>query len=240
VSVLDRRAFLAAGGLAWVGSRLAWSAEKFVAHLDHLLLGCSDLDAGIRFVEQRTGVRPAIGGVHPGRGTRNALLSLGERQYLEVIAPDPQQTKIEAFAADLLGRLKALSTPRLLQWAAHVDHIDAFARRLTSRGLKLDGPHPGSRERPDGRTLHWKTVDVQDDLGGLVPFFIEWSKDSVHPSVDAPHGCNLESFAVEDKDARAVSELFRQLELDATVKRGAGPRLRAQVRGPRGVVEFNS
>jgi hypothetical protein len=67
--------------------------------LDHVMLGCNDLDRGIASVEQHTGVRAAFGGVHPDRGTANALLSLGERHYLEIIAPDPKAANIEPGAA---------------------------------------------------------------------------------------------------------------------------------------------
>ena len=44
---------------------------------DHLLLGVSDLDHGIDWFESRAGIRAIVGGVHAGRGTRNALVSLG-------------------------------------------------------------------------------------------------------------------------------------------------------------------
>ena len=101
--------------------------------LDHILLGSNDLNAGIAFVEGRTGVRAAIGGVHPGRGTRNALLSLGERRYLEIIAPDPAQDKVPDFAAPLLQKLKSLSTPRLVGWADHPGNIEAPASPLKVR-----------------------------------------------------------------------------------------------------------
>jgi Glyoxalase-like domain len=55
--------------------------------LDHILLGVPDLDAGVTAFEQATGVTPLRGGKRPSRGTENALVSLGNGSYLEIIAP---------------------------------------------------------------------------------------------------------------------------------------------------------
>jgi catechol 2,3-dioxygenase-like lactoylglutathione lyase family enzyme len=199
--------------------------------LDHILLGCNDLDRGIAFVEQRTGVRAAFGGVHPGRGTRNALLSLGEQHYLEIIAPDPAQSG----APDHYG-LQNLNEPHLVHWAAHPGNLDEFASRLRAANLAFDGPTPGSRKRPDGRLLQWKTLNLRDDRGGLLPFFIEWSADTTHPSADAPSGCKIVNFSLSCPDDPTLQRIFALLELDVSISRSEKPQLYARIAGPDGRV----
>jgi catechol 2,3-dioxygenase-like lactoylglutathione lyase family enzyme len=230
--MLSRRTFLALTGGALALPPVSWGGAELPAMLDHILLGCSDLDRGIDFVEQHTGVRAAFGGVHPARGTRNALLSLGEptrdelrpRRYLEIIAPDPQQSN----APDHYG-LQKLSEPRLVGWAAHPGDLDQFAPRLRNANIAFDGPNPGSRKRPDGRLLQWKTLNLKDDHSGLLPFFIEWSADTVHPSVDAPRGCHLARFELLTPDPEKLGSAATILGLGVEILKNEKPQLRATI-----------
>ena len=229
-----RRSFLAVAGGAAFTPLLAWAAAEVPTLLDHVLLGCNDLDLGIDFVEQHTGVRAAFGGVHPGRGTRNALLSLGERHYLEIIAPDPKQDRIEQFAQKQVTQLKRLTSARLIGWAAHPGDLEKFSARLREAGIAFDGPRPGSRQRPDGKLLQWKTVNLKDDRDGLLPFFIEWSATSLHPSADAPKGCTIRHFGAVTPSASDLAERVDLLQLDLPVSHGDNPTLRATITGPKG------
>ena len=202
---------------------------------DHLLLGAADLDQGIAWVEKLTGVKAAIGGSHPGVGTRNALASLGGRRYLEIIAPDPRQTAYN-FHLDL----RKLGEPRLITWAARATDITATAKRARGAGLQLFGPRDGSRARPDGKLLRWKTLGVLTELvtQGVepVPFFIEWAGDSPHPSQDSPRGCELLSFEMEHPGPAGVIDVLRKLGIEAKVRGAKEARLRATLKTPKGEV----
>src|SRR5262249_17372032 len=152
---------IAGAGAAWSLSRAAVGADgrSMRDAVDHLLLGAPDLDAGIAWVKERTGVKAQVGGSHPGMGTRNALLSLGDHQYLEVIAPDPAQ-----WAFNFQIDLKRLSEPRLVTWAASTTSVDEVVLRARAAGFQVFGPRDGSRVRPDGVTLQWRSAGV---LAGL-------------------------------------------------------------------------
>ncbi|HVP54302.1 MAG TPA: VOC family protein [Candidatus Eisenbacteria bacterium] len=237
--MFSRRQLLILAGCAAIAQPHVWAAEKVPAMLDHLLLGCSDLDQGIAFVERRTGVRLALGGVHPGRGTRNALMSLGPLHYLEVIAPDPAQTGALTSRAELPATLRRLAAPTLVTWAVHTSDIVGVAERWRKAGVAFDGPTPGSRARPDGRTLHWQTLNLANGRDGLLPFFIQWGSDTVHPSVDAPAGCRLESFAVASPMPGELSAELQRLGIDVLVERASSPHLHARIAGASGTLELN-
>ncbi len=231
---LSRRIFLTLTGGALAAPSVSWAADseeddQVPALLDHILLGCNDLDRGIDLVEEGTGVRPAIGGVHPGRGTRNALLSLGERRYLEIIAPDPAQHEIVHFP-----QIREMRDPRLIGWAVHPPDVAAVTKQLGENKIAFTGPDDGSRKRPDGRVLTWKTVNLADDRHGLLPFFIEWSADSAHPSEDAPKRCSLAYFEIMSVDSDELTLTLKRIGLDLPVQRSDKTRLRALISGPKG------
>jgi catechol 2,3-dioxygenase-like lactoylglutathione lyase family enzyme len=243
--MLTRRRFLVASGTAFAAFSLrAQEIDSVPTNLDHILLGCRDLDQGITFVESHTGVRAAFGGVHPGRGTQNALLSLGDRHYLEIIAPDPKQempqNRIRAAAPDLVTELKSLVNPRLVGWAAHPGSLADFAKQLRAAGIAFHGPTPGSRKRPDGSLLEWQTLNLDKDDARLLPFFIEWAAASPHPATDAPQGCRLVRFALVTPVPDALTKTVDLMSLGVTVTKGAKPQMRASITGPKGALDLAS
>src|SRR6266403_2817494 len=237
---ISRRLFLALSGGASLVPPIAWAAGDVPLLLDHVLLGCDDLERGIAFVEGQAGVRATFGGIHPGRGTRNALLSLGERHYLEIIAPDPKQDRIEPFAQKQVAHLKQLTSPHLIGWAAHPGDLEKFSVLLRAANIPFDGPRAGSRQRPEGKLLQWKTLNLKDDKGGLLPFFIEWSSDSLHPSEDAPKGCQLTHFAGVTPNTEELTKIANLLQLDLSFSRGDQPALKATVVRPKGELHVTS
>lgn len=204
-------------------------------NLDHVILGCTDLDEGIEFVFRHLGVRAIAGGVHPGAGTKNALLSLGTMRYLEIMAPDPLQPD-----APDPRNVRTLKGPALVGWAEHRAHLDDFASRLHAAGVAVAGPVPGSRKRPDGSVLNWKSLPLKEDEHGVLPFFIEWGASSTHPSVDSPKGCGIDSLQIATPDPTALETLSKTLELDVAIAKATATRLTARLHGPKGSLILHS
>jgi hypothetical protein len=204
---------------------------------DHLLFGVSDLGHGVDWFEQRAGVRAIFGGVHPGRGTRNALASLGGVHYLEIIAPYPAQT-----VKDRQFQLSGLTEPRLINFAVRTKDISKTAASLREAGVQTFGPVDGSRRTASGALLRWKMLRVESKVqsGAInpIPFFIEWASDSTHPSKDAPGGCTIEDLRFAHPRAGELRAALRSIGLEANVATADEVQINAVLQTARGRVDL--
>ena len=217
------------------------------AAVDHLVYGVPELAAGVARIAELLGVTPAPGGSHEGRGSHNALLSLGGDAYLEIIAPDPAQPRPprpRPFGLD------SLATPRLVTFAVHANRtggaepavadvrLERWRAHAAARGYDPGPVAAGSRRRSDGSLLRWHLCQqVELPFGGAVPFLIDW--DAVDsPAASAPAGCRLLNLEVQSPEPGAVGPALRALGVTVAVRAADRPGLRATVATPRGTVQL--
>src|SRR5262245_37144257 len=178
-----------------------------VSRVDHLAYATPDLEKGVAEIEKLLGVRATPGGQHPGRGTRNALVSLGPTSYLEIVGPDPDQPPPKEPRSFDLDHLTA---PRLVAWAANTNgtDLDALVREAAKHGVQLGEVKSGGRKRPDGVVLAWRVTDAATTPGdGIVPFFIDWGK-SPHPAASSAKGATLVSLRAEHPNPAEIRRIL--------------------------------
>ena len=222
---------LAAFLLISVSAASAQEARSTEVDLDHVILGINDLQRGVAAFTRLTGVAPQFGGEHPGRGTHNALVSLGDGHYLEIIAP------ISSRPDSTLTELLVLNQLTPIGWALHTLDIGRLVARLRSNGFNVSNPTAGSRQRPDGTVLKWQAAGVEDSTLTVAPFFIEWAAGAPHPSTSSPAGCHLSDLHLVEPRAERLSQLLSLLEFRAAVEAGP-PHMSFSLVCARGVVSF--
>jgi Glyoxalase-like domain len=141
--------------------------------IDHIVIGVRDLDAAQAQFEDRYGLTTVEGGRHPGWGTANRLVPLGDA-YLELVTV---VDKAEAASSDFGRWVSAmLDGNSRFGWAVRTDDLDRTASRL---GLDVAD---GSRRSRAGHLLHWRIAGVaRAAQDSSLPFFIEWGAGTPLP-----------------------------------------------------------
>ena len=203
--------------------------------LDHLVYAVPELFAGVEDLEKRLGVRASPGGKHVGLGTHNALLSLGDDQYLEVIAPDPEQPQPDR--ARPFG-LDEHDGGRLAAWAAKESDLEARVAASKEAGYDPGLVLDLSRDTPEGVRIEWRLTVSQTPRGdGLVPFLIDWG-GTAHPATSSARGCRLIAVRAEHPDPEPVRGLLGAIGSDLELTQAPEAALIATLETPRGRVEL--
>jgi hypothetical protein len=203
------------------------------AQIDHVILGIDDLDRGVKVFEAATGVRPVYGGKHPG-GTHNALVSLGDGIYLEILAVQ-QGVTVPADYADL----KKMKTLTPIGWAVSSNDSAELSNRLSAAGIAVSEPVDGSRTTPTGSTLSWQSFALNES-SPEAPFFIVWSEQTAHPSTTSPSGCKLQQWSIASPRVKDLEQLRQALALrvDVAEAKAKAAAMRLSLACPKGAVTF--
>jgi len=124
------------------------------------------------------GIDPVDGGVHPRFGTRNIVLPLAERRYLEIVEVLDHPASDKAPFGQAV-RARSADGGGWLGWVVAVQDLAPFEERIGRPAM------PGNRHRPDGVELRWRQIGVK----GLIvdpqlPYMIRWETGpELHPSV---------------------------------------------------------
>ena len=200
--------------------------------LDHVMWAARDLDGAEALLHRLTGVTPARGGRHGGRGTRNALAGLGDGVYLEVLGTDPEQDVAKTWGAELLP----LDQPQLHLIIGRAGNLAKLRDVYAAAGVPCQGPFMATRNAPDGTVLKWELLIPQaSKWGRAAPCFIDWL-DTPHPSLVTPKGCTLRRFEVGHPDAEALADLYGALDFAVPVVSADRFHFRAELDTPNGRV----
>jgi hypothetical protein len=207
------------------------------ARLDHLVVAATTLADGIEYIAETTGAVPQPGGKHTAMGTHNALLRLGERVYLEIIAIDPDGKKPPRrrwFDLDDIALQSELTErPRLIHWAARVDDIE---HAVAACPVSLGPIHAVTRG-----DYRWR-ITIPDDGArpgkGVVPTLIQWDV-AEHPADTLPKSqVHIASLAASHPEPAKIRAALASLGLEGAVPvtYDRDTRLAAMLHTPRGIV----
>lgn len=149
--------------------------------IDHVIYATDSLSNEVDRFRERYGLTAGGGGAHSRLGTRNALVPIGGRQYIELMAVTAPGA---SFLASGVSEILATGN-RLFAVSIEPDDLDATASRL---GLEVEA---GERRSTSGKVVRWRMAGLRVAVGPLhLPFFIDWgdSDPDLDPSLNPTVG----------------------------------------------------
>ncbi len=177
-----------------------------ITAIDHVVILVKDLDAAIADYST-LGFIVAPGGTHADGATHNALVVFADDSYLELIAfrrPAPEHHWWR-HVADGEG---------LIDFALLPSAIAEDVAAAQARGLALEGPISGGRQRPDGVRVAWQTArpdtpDLPFLCGDVTPRELRVPGGSLR---EHPNGvAGIAGLAVLTSDLPATAGRYRAL-----------------------------
>ncbi len=204
--------------------------------IDHIVFAVPNLEEAIDEFERQSTVRPVFGGCHTTKGTKNALVNLGNGCYLEILAIDEENVDVKPprwMGVDLI------KTPQITRWSLKSEDLEQDSEILQKYHPKMGIIQGGQRKTSTGDMLTWQMIlPLAAPVVELVPFVTDWQHSAVHPTQNLPQECELIGLSFTHPNPTAIEKVFDEFDIDIRIEEGEKAMIRAEIKSPNGVFEM--
>jgi len=203
-------------------------------HIDHIVYAVQNLEEACDYLESTLEVKPIFGGYHKTKGTKNALLNLGDNCYLEILAVDKANDSITG--SRWMG-VDLIKETRITRWAINSNSLVDDQQKLREYNENMGEIFGGSRETPNGGLLQWEMIlPLALPTIELAPFMVNWSQSSIHPTEALANECSLIGIDFYQTKAESTEKLFTDLGINTQIHQSTESKIVIQIKTPSGKI----
>jgi len=200
--------------------------------IDHIVYAVPDLEVAINEFEKLSGVRPVFGGYHTTKGTKNAIVNLGNDCYLEILAIDEENASVTP--PRWMG-IDFIKTPQITRWSLKSNQLNQDSEILQKYHAEMGIIQSGQRKTNTGE-LTWEMIlPLATPAVELIPFMTDWQNSTVHPTHNLPQQCKLIDLAFTHPNPTVIQSVFDELGVDIIVQKGEKATIRANIQSSNGL-----
>lgn len=203
--------------------------------IDHVVYCVPNLDEAVQSIHNLTGIKPIIGGKHQTKGTKNALLNLGNQCYLEILAVDKDNKKIKENRWMGIDHIEGHA--QMTRWSMKGNIIEKDSQILKEFNPKMGVIDEGSRKTSNKSLLKWQMIlPLSSPKVEIMPFVTDWTESKSHPTDNLKEGCTLIKLQFEHPEPNKIQIVFDKLKIDTNVLKGDAIKLTAFIQSPKGLI----
>lgn len=204
--------------------------------IDHIVYTVPDLTAAIEWFEAISGIRPVFGGYHTTQGTKNAIINLGNKRYLELLAAD--DTNLAISSPRWMG-VDFLKQAQITRWSLKSENLPKDSLLVKNYQTEMGIIQGGQRKTARGNILTWEMImPLAAPEVEIIPFMTDWQNSAVHPTDVLPEQCQLIDLKFTHPTPNLLEPTFQKLSLDSVIVRDTKMSIKASIQCPNGIIEI--
>ena len=176
--------------------------------IDHIGLACRDIQEGVRYFREKTGVEPHLNKANANIPFQNAYVRIGDASFLEILGPNPEYRGIHP----LKSLLKRFSEPTLWFWYVSTNDFDSLEKAIKDAGRCIERKMEAEAAAETGPAF--VGASIGPGFWPVYPNVIQWKGDMKEYLLKEMPIIPVKKFSVVTNGTNTARQFFEKLGID--------------------------